>query len=210
MIGLIKKEFLMLKSNIKTLGIIIIIYVLMAIQGSLSISSIPSFLGTLIMVSNFSYDEFNKWDAYLITLPNGRKNSVKARYISTIILNLIITLFVILLGILISLAKSQPIIYKDFLSEMFITFLIAIAMQSFIYPITYKFGMEKSRILIFVFIFAIIAIGSIIIEYVNLKLSSIFINFINNFWSTLIPITVLIILLLSYKISERIYSKKEF
>ena len=102
MIGLIKKEFLMLKSNIKTLGIIIIIYVLMAIQGSLSISSIPSFLGTLIMVSNFSYDEFNKWDAYAVTLPNGRKNIVRARYIATIFLNFVVTVLVTMLSFIIA------------------------------------------------------------------------------------------------------------
>ena len=37
----------------------------------------------MMFVSTFSYDEFNKFNTYVSTLPNGRKEAVKAKYIST-------------------------------------------------------------------------------------------------------------------------------
>ena len=81
MLGFIKKDLLMIKSNIKILAILLLIYIVMAFQGQLYLSFLLPFMGVMIMVSTFSYDTFNKWDAYAVTLPNGRKNSVRGKYI---------------------------------------------------------------------------------------------------------------------------------
>ena len=79
MLGLIKKDLLMIKSNIKTLFIILVVYGVMAYQGQMDLSFILPFMSVMIMISTFSYDAYNKWDAYASCLPNGRQNSVRDR-----------------------------------------------------------------------------------------------------------------------------------
>ena len=83
--GLIKKDLLMIKNNLKIVIIIFFVFFIMALQGEVDISFAPSLISVMLFMSTFSYDEYNKWDAYVITLPNGRKEAVKAKYISTFI-----------------------------------------------------------------------------------------------------------------------------
>ncbi|MDE5540007.1 MAG: ABC-2 transporter permease, partial [Bacilli bacterium] len=89
MLGLIKKDLFMIKSNLKILVILFVVYGLMAYQGEMSLSFVLPFMSVMIMISTFSYDTYNKWDAYSITLPNGRKNSVRAKYLATLLLIII-------------------------------------------------------------------------------------------------------------------------
>ena len=102
MLGFIKKDLLLIKGNLKSLIFVILIYFLLMATGDFDISFIPPFLSTMIMLSTFSYDNYNNFDAYGITLPNGRRNIVLAKYLSTIILVIITTIVTYLTSILIS------------------------------------------------------------------------------------------------------------
>ena len=93
MIGFLKKELAMIKSNFTMLGIITIVYIILGFYDEMDVSFILPFICVMIMISSFSYDDNSKWDAYLITLPEGRKNSVKAKYLFTIILIIISSLY---------------------------------------------------------------------------------------------------------------------
>ena len=86
MIGFIKKDLFMIKSNFKLLGILIIAYTLMGFVGEIDISFILPFMSVMIMISTFSYDNYNNWDAYSISFPDGRKNSVKSKYVATVLM----------------------------------------------------------------------------------------------------------------------------
>ena len=78
--GLVKKDLMMIKSNLKLIGIMLIIFTIMAITGTSDISFLPAFISAVLFMSTFSYDEYNKWDAYAITFPNGRKNIIKSLF----------------------------------------------------------------------------------------------------------------------------------
>ena len=82
MLGLIKKDFLILKANSKSMAIIFIIYLMMAFQGVFDVTLIVPLIGIMLFISTFSYDDFNNWNSYAVTLPDGRKNVVRAKYIS--------------------------------------------------------------------------------------------------------------------------------
>ncbi len=69
MIGLIKKDLLMTIGNLKTLGIIFVAFTLMAINGNGSLVFVPALISIMTMMTTFSYDEYNKSDAYISTLP---------------------------------------------------------------------------------------------------------------------------------------------
>ena len=99
MIGFIKKDIAMIKSNFKLMGLLFIVYAVMGLLGEMDMSFVLPFLSIMIMISTFSYDNYNKWDAYSITLPNGRKNSVKAKYLATILMILIVSIITIILSL---------------------------------------------------------------------------------------------------------------
>lgn len=210
MFGLIKKDLLMIKSNIKFLVILLFVYAVMAFQNKMDISFMISFMSVILMMSTFSYDAYNKWDAYAITLPNGRKNSVRAKYLATIFLIVVMTLFVTILSFIISYVNTKSLDIENILSNAFGSVLGTIIVQSLMYPTIYKFGVEKARIGIFIIVFGVIIISGIISNFIDLESITRVLNIINNYLLIIVPIVILIILFISYKVSESIYKKKEF
>ena len=205
MLGFIKKDLLTIKSNLKILLIIFIVFAIMAFNGDMSISFLPSYMSLMIMMSTFSYDAYNKWDSYASTLPNGRKNIVISKYLSTIILIVFTTFIVFILSVVCSSVNNVKINFMELIATIFATILC----EAIMYPIIFKFGIEKARIGIFVLIFGIILLGELLINYINLGKVLNSLSFLNNWWIIIFPVLVVIILYVSYIISIRIYKKKE-
>jgi len=209
MLSLIKKDLLLIKSNLKLIGIMLMIFFIMALQGTYDLSFLPAMISIMLFISTFSYDEYNKWDAYAITLPNGRKNVVKSKYIATLILIFISTIITFLLNIVIGYI-NKVVDFEEIISVMSGCLFAVIIIESVLYPIIFKFGIEKGRIGIFVVVFGIVTIVEGLSKIVNFNTSLTLINFIEKYWFIIIPIIAFIILFISYKISEKIYLKKEF
>ncbi len=209
MLGFIKKDLLMIKSNIKILAILLLIYVVMAFQGQMDLSFLLPFMSVMIMISTFSYDTFNKWDAYAVTMPNGRKNSVRGKYIATIILISITTILITVLSFVISYAKTNVIDFENMIGSIVGSVFATILLQSFMYPAMYKFGPEKARIGIFVVVFGVAIIGGAVAKYIDLSSIIKMLDSIDAYWMIAFPVTMILMLSISYKISERIYFKKE-
>ena len=206
MLGLIKKDLLMIKSNIKTLFIILVVYGVMAYQGQMDLSFILPFMSVMIMISTFSYDAYNKWDAYASCLPN----SVRAKYIATLLLIIITTAIVTILMIAIAYARTKSIDLESVFSTVLGTAFATIILQSFMYPSIYKFGVEKARIGIFIVVFGIAIVGGIIAKYIDFKPMFQVLDNLGNYWMIILPVVMILVLYLSYKISEGIYKKKEY
>lgn len=205
--GIIKKDLYIIKNNLKIILILFIVLFLTGLNNSTDISYIPITLSIVLFLSTFSYDEFNKWDAYAITLPNGRINIVKSKYIATIILVVITSLISLILNLLIGYINNS-INFEETISMISgITFSI-ILIQSISYPIIFKFGIEKGRILLFTSIFIVISLISLIPA--SITISSNIIVFIEKYWLIILTLLTIIILSISYQISKKIYLKKEF
>lgn len=209
MLGLIKKDLLLIKSNIKLIAIMLVVFFFMALQGTYDISFLPAIVCMMLFISTFSYDEYNKWDAYAITLPNGRKNVVKSKYIATLILIFISIIITILLNIIIGYVNKDTD-YKEILMVMSSCAFVIIVMESILYPIIFKFGIEKGRIGLFVIVFGITAVIGGLSKIINWEAPMGLISFIEKYWLAIIPVIAIIILSISYKISEHIYLTKEF
>ncbi|MBE6153873.1 MAG: ABC-2 transporter permease [Firmicutes bacterium] len=210
MLGFIKKDIIMLKSNFKTLAILIVVYIIMAFKGIMDISFILPFISVMIMISTFSYDEFNKWNSYACTLPNGRKNVVKSKYISTLLMIIITTFIVGLVSFIITYTQTQKVNYEEILSIILGTSFATILLESFMYPTIYKFGVEKARIGIFVSVFGIAIIGGLLSNIFNFRKVLELLKLLENYIIIIIPIIMVVMLYISYKISERINLNKEF
>lgn len=210
MLGLIKKDLLMLRSNFRLWIILLFIYIAISFQGETNFMFLLPFMSIVTMLSTFSYDNYNKWDAYVITLPDGRKNSVKAKYIATILLIVVTIVIITILSLIITYARTKVIDFENIFDNLLGAIFATTLLQSFMYPTIYKFGVEKARMVIFILILGIAVISSVIARFVDFKPLIQKLEFLNNYWMIAIPIIIVLMLYISYKISEGIYKKKEY
>lgn len=213
MLGLIKKDLYLVKGNIKRILVMLVIFGLMSFQGSIDISFIVPFMCTMIFITTFSYDEYNKWDAYAITLPNGKKNVVKSKYFTSILLIIISVILTLCLSIVLGLLKSGINIDNLISSNLGVTFGLVL-LNSIMFPMIFKYGVEKSRIVLFVIVALFTAMISIVIAFLKDILTDSLVNniviFFNNYGFIILPLIMIIFLYLSYILSVKIYNKKEF
>lgn len=210
MLGLVKKDFLLLKANLKTMIIIFIVYLIMIFQGLFDAPFVVPLIGIMLFISTFSYDDFNKWNSYAITLPNGRKNVVKAKYIASIILTVILAILALLLSVMVSYIKTNGINLDETISSLMGTILSSVIIISFLYPIVFKFGATNGRIIMFAFVFGIAAVVGLIANFVDMSFAINLINKLDNCLYIAIPLISVILLGVSYLISNKIYQNKEF
>lgn len=76
--GLLKKDLILLKSQIKYIVTIVVICLIMAYanSGFAYISSYLTFMGTGLVFNSFSYDMYHKEMTYLFVIHIIRKNTV--------------------------------------------------------------------------------------------------------------------------------------
>ena len=210
MIGFMKKDLAMIKSNFKLIGILLVVYAVMGLLGEIDISFILPFMCVMIMISSFSYDNYNKWDAYSISLPNGRKNSVKSKYLTTILMVFITAIVTTILSFIISYVNTKPIDYEQILVSMFGIVFGTLLVFTFMYPIVYKFGVEKARIGIFLIVFGLVIIGGFLAQYINLSFLANTLSFLEDYIIIILVIIMIAMVYISYKVSAKIFSKKEY
>lgn len=210
MLGLVKKDFLLLKANMKAMLFIFIIYFIMILQGLFDATFIVPLIGIMLFISTFSYDDFNNWNSYATTLPNGRKNVVKAKYIASIILTIILGILALIISVIVSYTRTNGINLDEIISSLMGTVLSSVIIISLLYPIVFKFGATNGRIILFAVVFGIAGIIGIISNFVDMTSIINTINMLDNYSYIAIPIISLILLSISYLISNKIYQNKEF
>lgn len=210
MLGLIKKDFLLIKANLKSMVIIFIVYLILAFQGTFDVTFIVPLIGIMLFISTFSYDDFNNWNSYAVTLPDGRKNVVRAKYIASIILTVVLGAVALAIGIGISYTKTNSINLDEIISSLMGTMLSSVIIISLLYPIVFKFGATNGRIILFAVVFGIAGIGALIAQFVDMTSIINMINRLDSYSLIAIPIISVILLGISYLISNKIYRNKEF
>ena len=210
MLGLIKKDLLLIKANLKSMIIIFVIYIMLAFQGTLDVTFIIPIIGIMLFISTFSYDDFNNWNSYAVTLPDGRRNVVRAKYIVSIILMIILAVVAFFIGKGISYIKTNSINLDEIISSLMGTMLSSVIIISLLYPIVFKFGATNGRIILFAVVFGIAGIGTLIAQFIDMAPIINIINKLDNYLLIAIPIIYIILLGISYLISSKIYQNKEF
>ena len=105
--GLIKKELLMIKGNLKYALLFLVVFIIISLEDASIIYYIPTFISMMIFITTFSYDEYNSWDAYAISMPVSRKDIVKSKYIASIILIFIAVIFTIIISLIIEIGRAH-------------------------------------------------------------------------------------------------------
>lgn len=209
MYGLIKKDLLMIKQNLKLFMFVFVLFIGMSTVNGNDMTFILPFMSVMISISTLSYDSYNNWDAYACALPDGRRNVIRAKYVSTILFVLcsftvaILSLFVMnVLGVNIELENA----ISELVGCLAAIFLIVTIM----FPIMYKLGVEKGRISLFVLVFGISGIVLLFSKYMSIDIPSNIVEFFTSYYKIIVPVITIVLLYGSYKLSERIYMKKEF
>ena len=217
--GLIVKDLLNLSHYKFSLLIIIVVFIGLGVSSKSSLTFMPIMLMTaigMIGLSTFSYDEISKADKYLLTFPTNKKEMVKAKYI--------LIIGMIIIGAIVSIIVTYGInyiVYSEIpdikpILTMVLGGVFGISLVEAIQiPSIYKWGAEKGRIQMFVLIILIGAlIGGLVFLLTSAGLSVQFntnqiLEFIKNFGTYILIAVILLMYLLSYKLSCKIYMKKE-
>lgn len=217
--GLIVKDILNLSHYKISLLIVIMVLIGLGVSNKDTLTYMPIMLMTaigMIGLSTFSYDEMSKADKYLLTFPTNKKEIVKAKYI--------LIIGMIIIGAIISIIATYGINYIVYKQEPEIVSILTMVLggvfgislvECIQIPSVYKWGAEKGRIQMFVLIILIGAlIGGVIFLITNAGLSIQFnaneiLKFIKEFGIYILIAIIILMYFLSYKLSCKIYMKKE-
>ena len=216
--GLITKDILQLKSYKKTLIIFIMVFAFTSISVQDGVENMLVIMLTLgfgmFSMASFNYDEFNKADRYILTLPLTKKEVVLSKYILVICSTVMGSIIGIMLSYIVMFAMNKQMPNIEEIISVGLGGILGIGLiEAIQIPCVYKWGAEKRRIqmVIVTAIVALLAGGIIFIgEKANIQLPT---NNILNIVNTFLPLIFLgltiIIYYMSYKVAYKIYDKKE-
>ena len=143
--GLIIKDILSLRKNIKMMGAMLLFFAVFAFIGNdvTFVSGMATLLMTMLTVTTLAYDEASKWDRYALSLPITRKQLVLSKYLLTLLLALggaVISLIILLTASL----TGNGISVIEALATVYGLFWVSLVFTGILLPLTYKFGVEKS------------------------------------------------------------------
>ncbi|MBW9158847.1 ABC-2 transporter permease [Clostridium tagluense] len=175
---------------------------------------------TAYMLISFavSYDEKNKSEIVLNSLPLKRDDIVLSKYISVFVFAFIGIIYSILVGF-IGKATGLPVFVASIsLLDIILVLTSVCIFTSIFFPVYFKFGYIKMNIFNVILVMSFLFVPTATIEYAASNPNNVLVQkinyFINNTSSftqnSLAIIICLIIFLISLMISIRIYKNKEF
>ena len=206
--SLILKDLTAFQSYVKTLVLFVLFFTIItfSMDDASFLSGMIILWMAMLPISSFSYDQHAKWDLFAQTLPVTRKQIVQAKYVLGLLFVGFATVLAIILNSIVSSVKSLPIEWNVLIESNLLIGLVAIVFLSILFPLIYKYGVEKSRMLIIV----VVAIPTIIFVYFsnnNLQL-------LNNITpQTLLAsggVFAIIAMVISYFTSLKLYTAKDF
>lgn len=180
----------------------------------------PTFLSGMITIlfamqilTTFSYDDYSKWNMYALSLPITKKQLVLSKYILGISFIIFGGVFSFILTSLLSLFKGSFIL-GDLVASIIGSTGIMILMILILLPLIFKYGVERSRIMLL----AIFAIPTVLILIISKVLALTGIPFPSEEQlNALLPVICIIATLIliagsyvSYMTSVKIVTKKEY
>ena len=203
MIGLLIKDIYNIRKQALWYLATIIIFAFLSIvlKNGGFIASIGMVTAVNVPLTAIAYEEREGWQKFIVASGTKISHIVIEKYIMGLAFSFISTI-----ALLIFFLMTEVVI------NSWLEFTISVCMQlltlSIAMPITFKFGVEKSRSYLMVAVFAIMVIFVALMTLFGKVLNTIVINVA--LISSLLIIMALIILGVSYYISIKIYKKKEF
>lgn len=221
MINLILKDILIQKKTF-LYSLLYGVFAIVAFTGTMTARGAYMFGGMsiayLLIIYSNGYDEKNKSEIILNSLPVRRENIVTAKYASVIFFFLFGVAVTGIVGAVITIFNIIPGIRYIRLSDILGIFISVGLMYSVYYPFYFKFGSLKLKIFNIVIYMLFLFVPNLILSMIeenpnnNIVLKILSILEKNPAWMLQVftAIVVVIVMIVSMEISIKIYRNKEF
>lgn len=206
--ALLLKDFLAMKSQLKMIITILLVFIAVSffLQDSFYLVLSIFIFGTIQVTASFTYDEMSHWDQYANTLPLEKSDIVKSKYVLSLLLSIgTLLLFSPILLLINNWTNGIPLI--DFLPIICLMATGSLIIMSFLLPIYIKFGPQKGRLFLFLIVILPIIGFNASLSFILDKLPPVETLQKLSFVS---PIFGAILFVLSYMLSVKFYETKEF
>jgi hypothetical protein len=207
--GLFIKDFLLFKKTGRIFLLLLVLYMFMTIFTHTDLGPLMVFLTGMLSISTFAYDEQAKWDGYALTMPVSKRDLVLSKYVVAIILCFVGAVA----GAVLSVASklNAPLInWNSILITSGVALCASYLFNSLALPLLYKFGAEKSRVVLLAcYAVPLIAASLVLNELEKSSGALLRLQSLLNLGAILLPFVTIAVLFLSYRISLHIFNKKD-
>lgn len=206
--GLILKDLFVLRKQWKIFALLIVFFAIVPLYGENAsiFQGIIVVLAAMLPVTALSYDERAHWEKYALTMPLNRRTLVLGKYLLGVFFILVAIAICVLAMLLIGVIKKQPLSADYVLTEL-VFLAVGLIFLSLILPMMFKFGTEKGRLALMGFA-VIIMLAPMLAE--NLEWGGDGAPaFLNMGFLVVVSLGILLLPVLSFCLSVRIYKKRE-
>ena len=216
MLGLLEKDFRLLKGQKNFFLIILLITVFLSLNSEDNFAvTYLTFIAGFMTISSFGYDDNGNCMPFLLTLPVSRRLYVKSKYVLGFLLTFIGWLAGMVISMVTAFLHKAPPTAEAVLAQLAWVFLWMIIL-SFVLPMLFKFGAEKGRMatlaMMLVFM-AIVFAFTKLAEGMGMDMDACRNALAGQQIIVLVAglaVVALILVLISYFISVKIVQKKEY
>ena len=200
--GLLLKDFCIFGKSAK----FYILYLIGMAALGLGMSSSAFIIGIMVMmlsilcITTFSYDDLARWPAYVAALPVSRNKVVLSKYALGGVIAFLITVGY-------SFIRPENMVENAMAAGL--TACVGVLFNLLLLPPTFKWGAEKTRIILYAAMAAVFAVTFLAEKFAALKLPALP-QLPAGLWVGLLAAAMVGLALISYGVSCRIYAKKEF
>jgi hypothetical protein len=150
MTGFILKDLLTLRRYLKLIALATVVFAVMAwyLDNAAVMSVMIAMQFAMLPVTSFAYDQQARWEWFAQTLPVSRREIVAGKYVLSIVSVAAGTIIGIGLASVVSLLKGEPADPRDIALTGGFIIAASLFFLSVMIPLIFKFGVEKSRFMI--------------------------------------------------------------
>lgn len=219
MSGLLRKDLLIFKNGWKMYALLIVFFAVFSFAGNPTyFSSMMVLILMMQPLSSFSSDELARWDSFAVTLPGGRCAIVKSKYqLLFLVIGAAFVLACLVDLLIIFFDRAEGMSCLELVIVSLACAVTGLLLNLILYPFLFKFGSQKARLilgLVFGIVFAGAAMGMVILSFSGSTVADVIAAATPYVTPILLTAAVVVLMvsatIISYRISRRIYDKKEF
>lgn len=200
--GLLLKDFYTLSKQMK---IFLVMLVIFACMPGMSMAPFAIIYSAMLPITALAYDERSKWDDLALMMPYSVKSLVISKYLLGYIAVVAATAISLAAQFVIALVQKATVASEN-IYIIFVMALIGTVLQALNLPLMFRIGVEKARILFFLIVAAVVAVGTIFADKIGPMLSEINADIFVVYG--LIALAALVINIISICLSIVLYKKK--
>jgi len=200
--GFLRKDLYLTLGYCRSIFLIIVVFVVIGTmqEDNFFFLLYPAIMVSLLSVSLLSYDERENFCAYAATMPLPRSAYVTAKYLIGIGYGLICVILIVAIQGIVWQYSGKDLLFFAAVLTLLVVFVPAVTL-----PCMFKFGVEKGRLIYYVMLG-----GSTVIALLFMNLSKTGKVMSSSLLFLLISLGAVLLFVISWFLSVKFYSQREF